>query len=394
MIDLEIQHFKLNRYLLLIVGLWPLQQSNLTRLQFVILSSTIMTIIILQLMTLITLNCTTDLINVLCSICFIAGIWAAKYNSFYLNMEAMKDLLVQLRNICNGLEDKNEIAIMKKYSCNANRYTTVLAILGICGIFIVTISMHWSRILYIILNVNISLSHHLPIKIEYFIDQDKYFYLIQLHIIMLLCIGITVTVAIGAMLITFTQYFCGMFRISSYRIKRAVHIDVLENIKAKKENVTLKGIICAVNIHRQAMKLCRLLETTINPMFFSLITTGVVSLSLSFFQIFQIISIGGNIKEFIFPIIIMLVIMIYMFLANYLAQDITDHNNDIFVSVYNVQWNVAPLHIQKVILFLLQRGTKDFTVCAGGLFVGSLECFATLVKASVSYFTVISSAQL
>lgn len=38
----------------------------------------------------------------------------------------MKDLLVQLRNICNGLEDKNEIAIMKRYSCNANRYTTVL----------------------------------------------------------------------------------------------------------------------------------------------------------------------------------------------------------------------------------------------------------------------------
>lgn len=38
----------------------------------------------------------------------------------------MKNLLVQLENVCNGLKDENEIAIMKEYSCNAERYTTVL----------------------------------------------------------------------------------------------------------------------------------------------------------------------------------------------------------------------------------------------------------------------------
>jgi len=45
---------------------------------------------------------------------------------------------------------------------------------------------------------------------------------------------------------------------------------------------------------------------------------------------------------------------------------------------YDVQWHVAPLHIQKVILFLLQKGNKDFILNAGGLFYGSLECFATV----------------
>lgn len=47
---------------------------------------------------------------------------------------------------------------------------------------------------------------------------------------------------------------------------------------------------------------------------------------------------------------------------------------------YNVQWYIAPLHIQKLILFLLQRGTKAFEnlVIIGGLFVGSLEGFATV----------------
>lgn len=47
---------------------------------------------------------------------------------------------------------------------------------------------------------------------------------------------------------------------------------------------------------------------------------------------------------------------------------------------YNVQWYIAPLRIQKLILFLLQRGTKAFEhlVVIGGLFVGSLEGFATV----------------
>ncbi|XP_011705109.1 PREDICTED: uncharacterized protein LOC105460363 [Wasmannia auropunctata] len=70
-----------------------------------------------------------------------------------------------------------------------------------------------------------------------------------------------------------------------------------------------------------------------------------------------------------------------------------DHNNHIFVTIYRVQWYEAPLRIQRILLFLLQRGAKSFTLGVGGLFIGSLECFATLVKASVSYFTVMYSIQ-
>ncbi|KYQ53499.1 hypothetical protein ALC60_00025, partial [Trachymyrmex zeteki] len=45
---------------------------------------------------------------------------------------------------------------------------------------------------------------------------------------------------------------------------------------------------------------------------------------------------------------------------------------------YNGYWYVVPLHVQKLILFLLQRGTKTFKIMIGGLFMGSLEGFATV----------------
>ncbi|XP_025270299.1 uncharacterized protein LOC109610336 [Camponotus floridanus] len=80
-----------------------------------------------------------------------------------------------------------------------------------------------------------------------------------------------------------------------------------------------------------------------------------------------------------------------MFLSNFVGQEIIDHNNDVYAAAYNVCWYTAPLHIQKLILFLLQRGNKAFGLSIGGLFIASLECFATLIKTSVSYFTVMYS---
>jgi len=46
---------------------------------------------------------------------------------------------------------------------------------------------------------------------------------------------------------------------------------------------------------------------------------------------------------------------------------------------------MAPLQIQKLILFLLQRGTKVFTMNIAGLFVGSLEGAAKVKICSLIY---------
>jgi len=46
---------------------------------------------------------------------------------------------------------------------------------------------------------------------------------------------------------------------------------------------------------------------------------------------------------------------------------------------YNVSWYQIPLHIQKLILFLLQRGNKTLTFIIGGLFTLSFECFASVM---------------
>ncbi|KYQ59014.1 hypothetical protein ALC60_01976, partial [Trachymyrmex zeteki] len=94
--------------------------------------------------------------------------------------------------------------------------------------------------------------------------------------------------------------------------------------------------------------------------------------------IFQTISVVNNKEEIILHFIAVIITLLYMFLANYAGQEITDHNDHIFFTVYNVCWYIAPLHLQKTILFLLQIGNKTFGLQIGGLFVASLNCFASV----------------
>ncbi|XP_029678603.1 uncharacterized protein LOC115244801 [Formica exsecta] len=373
MICLETQYFNLNRILLLAIGVWPYKQSNFTRFQFIFLFTILTTSLIFQCTPFISQKCTPDfVVKVLSSASFFA-LFVIKYIMFYVNIKAVKDLLEQLQHIHNELKDKNEFAIINAYGCSAKRCTAALTnkmfldfqnVCAICSIFALIIAEFWSRILDIILPMNVSRSYSLPITMEYFVDQETYSYWILLYFNVSFCIGATAMVGIGATLIAYLQHTCGMVKISSYRIKRAMHINMLKNNKLNNEILILQRIISVVNIHRQAMKL-----------------------------IFQIASYGDDVKEILFPFTFVTICILYMFIANYVAQDLTDHNNDLFATVYNVQWHEAPLRIQKMILFMLQKGAKDFTVGVGGLFVGSLECFATLVKTSVSYFTVIYSTQ-
>ncbi|XP_018349417.1 PREDICTED: uncharacterized protein LOC108752817 [Trachymyrmex septentrionalis] len=120
---------------------------------------------------------------------------------------------------------------------------------------------------------------------EYFIDQEKYFYLILLHIYAIICIGAVAILATGTMFLTYFQHVCGMFRIASYRIEHAMNINIRQNITQKTKILMSEGIICAVDIHRQAMKLTKHLVSIVEVMMFCLTVSAVACLTLNLFQV-------------------------------------------------------------------------------------------------------------
>ncbi|XP_018051568.1 PREDICTED: uncharacterized protein LOC108689348 [Atta colombica] len=197
-------------------------------------------------------------------------------------------------------------------------------------------------------------------------------------------------VATGTMLIVYLKHICGMFSIASFRIKKAMEINMQHDVTEEKMVIIYKGIICAIDIHRKATEFSQVFIKSFEGSFFCLIAAGMICLTSTLVQIITY----NSTEQLVLQLIHISVLYIYVFLSNYTAQDITDHNEYVFATVYNVEWYMAPLYIQKMILFLLQKGTKTFHLILGGIFVASMESAATLMSTSISYFTVLYSTSM
>ncbi|XP_018374332.1 PREDICTED: uncharacterized protein LOC108768420 [Trachymyrmex cornetzi] len=143
----------------------------------------------------------------------------------------------------------------------------------------------WLEFIDIVLYTNVSRSHHLQISTEYFIDEQRYFYLLFFHVNATFSIGMIAMLAIGSMGLSWIQHACGMFKVASYRIKRAIHIYTSKDVCTQKEILVYKDLICAVDIHRKSMTFSTCLESTFEISFMFLLVLGVLSMSLNMFRV-------------------------------------------------------------------------------------------------------------
>ncbi|XP_070152577.1 uncharacterized protein [Polyergus mexicanus] len=350
MICLETQHFNLNRTLLLAIGLWPYQKSKLVRLQIILFFGILISFVIVQFTALITKRCTVNfIIKVFCTMIF-SSLYVIMYNMFWINSHRVRNLLEQLQYICNELKDENEFNIIKKCGNNTKFCTLTCTVFAICSTILVILIPIWPEILGIVLHINKSRiqSQAIHITTEYFVDQKKYFYLILLHINTVICIGATTLTATGTMLIGCAIHACGLFKIASYRMEQIMNIKMLKNVNLKERTMIYnKKIFYAVQIHRKTIKL-----------------------------IFQSISLGDK-EAFLLHLLLASIILLYMFVVNYVGQEITNHNNYVYFIAYNSRWYNAPLQAQKLILFVLLKGSRTYYLNISGMIVASLECFAT-----------------
>ncbi|XP_039311506.1 uncharacterized protein LOC105198345 [Solenopsis invicta] len=388
MVPLELKRFRFNRFLLLAIGLWPYQKPKFAQFQFLVLFSILITFIIFQFTTFLTSDCTIDFIIKILSYAFFFIVLAIHYNSFWINAETVKLSLEQLQHTYTELKNKNEIAILQNYSNKGQLYTVILMIISVTGTVVFIILQMWPLVVGVILSMNNSrLYPRIYIKTEYFVNQENYCYLIFLHSNVAICIGVTALIATGTMMLMYIKHICGMLSIASFRFEKAMMTSILQNITQEKEILIYKGIIYAIDIHRKATQFSQYFVKSFEGSFFLIIATGMVSFTCSLVEIVSVNNIEG-----IMPFsIIVFSLYTYMVIGNYTAQEVTDHNNRVFATVYNVQWYIAPLRIQKMLLFLLKRGNKTFNLNLGGLFVGSLESIAMLTSASITYFTVLYS---
>ncbi|XP_024868421.1 uncharacterized protein LOC112452447 [Temnothorax curvispinosus] len=394
MISIKTQHFRFNRILLLSIGLWPYERTRLVQFQITLFFGVVISSVIYQFAPLVFIKCTPGLVIDVLSIALFSGTFAISYQVFWIKVHAMKSLMDELQHICNDLKDKNEIAIITKYGNIAKRLTAIITLFhvgNISTISLLTVSLYLLDAVLLVEKSELRRIFQRAIP-KFFIGREKYTYSVFLYYLGTACIGGTVLLGTGMMIVTYSKHACGIFRIASYRIEKAMMVN-MENISLENEIIIRKEIILAVDIHRKAVQFTTLLFSTFNGLIFFLIIINVICLSFNLYRISETMSREGDIGQCCIHFIITVAIFVYLFLANYVGQELTDYNNHVFFTAYNVRWYVTPLHVQRLILFLLQNGSKTFRVSLGGLLSLSIELFATLTKTSLSYFTVVYSMQ-
>ncbi|XP_032675068.1 uncharacterized protein LOC116845923 [Odontomachus brunneus] len=101
----------------------------------------------------------------------------------------------------------------------------------------------------------------------------------------------------------------------------------------------------------------------------------------------------NNIMEIYISFVLVFVQICIIFYGNHIGQQVTNNNAEIFDTVYKLQWYVVSQNIQKLMLFLLQKGNKTFYLSIGSIYNASYEGFTTLATSAISYFTVIYAVQ-
>ncbi|RLU25592.1 ObirOr5-9E50 [Ooceraea biroi] len=391
---MDTQFLYLHRISLVALGVWPYHRTMFVQLHACVFCLTMISFLIFQLTPFLTTECTIECIIEILSTSLYLLLCLIHYISFWINTHVVKHVLEYLQCACSELKDENEIAIIKRYGHIAKCVAIGIILLAMCGLFIMTLLPFLPRIYGTFFLVNKSEPYpNTFIITEYFIDEEKYFYFILLHQGAAYYIAVGTMIAAGIVVTGYCTYSCGFCAIASYRIDQAIRITSDEVTNRKNKSKINKKISHAVNIHHTTLEFIEFFLHNFEGTYTLLLAIVVICLSLHLFGLCQAILFADRMQEFVLHYTFTLSILICTLGGNYVGQAVTDHYNYIFLSAYNVRWYIAPLRVQRLIVFLLQKGTKPYSMKVGGLYTISLENFASLSTAAISYFTVLYSLQ-
>ncbi|KAL6264370.1 hypothetical protein P5V15_004482 [Pogonomyrmex californicus] len=388
-------YYSINRILLLCVGLWPYQKPAFRHFLVTFITILLISSVVFQLTTFITTEYSMDLLLKVLAYTIPWMSYLLKYNILCVNKKKMRSLMERVRCDWNELNNALELEIIKKYSTLGRLITlgTILFVYISTFVFIV-IQLLSNFILNIAVATNESHPRQLPAPLECFVDEQKYFTLLLLFIFILALCGLTTMVATETLFMSYTQHACGLFEVANYRIEQALHRVMARNVSsvAEQNSIMCQGIISMIDMHKKAIEFIELSKANFKLAYLFTLPMATLTLSINLYRLSRLLM-TKEYHEIITTATFVLGQFWYLFFCNYVGQEVIDHSGNIFHKTYNVQWYMVPLKVQKLLLFVMQRSMRHCTMMIGGLFIPSLEGFATLTSMSFSYFMVIYSVQ-
>ncbi|XP_053595981.1 uncharacterized protein LOC128667980 [Microplitis demolitor] len=182
---------------------------------------------------------------------------------------------------------------------------------------------------------------------EYFVDPNKYSTIIYICSCLVTPITPTVFVAFDSIYSCLIQHSCSMFTIIGRRLQNLTNdLNISRNEKNDDDKFKLLTVIMANKL--------------------------VDKIRIGWFGMCQVV---------------------HLYVLSYFGQKLIDHSEYIHKSVCLTHWYSFPHKTKPLIVLILLRCKILSKITAGKLYVMSVENFTSVMKKSISYFTVLTSVQ-
>ncbi|KAL2743031.1 odorant receptor 13a-like [Vespula maculifrons] len=354
------RHYTINKGTLSLLGQWPYQSIRKKYIGLVILFLLTGTQIIAKICAIITsFNDINVVLDDMASL--IADFTAIiKLINVSVQRKKMKVLLNRMKTDYALFTTDGEMEIMVEYAENGRKFTIVYI-----GIFFVSMLQFMIPPLKSIILSSMNGTNERPLihHVEYFVDPQKYYYLIifQSYAIIFICAFTIATM--DTMFVVFVQHACGLFTTLGYQLRRIVDDNVLLiNLYPLKSNDKFyKNISECVRRHQEAIQFA-ILNVNETKQFFQQICVCCTTLFIILFQCVN-------------------------------GQRLIDHSDRMHEHLINTEWYQTSLRARNGIYLMLIRSRKPCMLTAARMFNVSMETFSSIVRTSISYFTVLRSMQ-
>ncbi|XP_011869957.1 PREDICTED: uncharacterized protein LOC105563189 [Vollenhovia emeryi] len=313
-----------------------------------------------------------------------------KIFTYQFNSRKIKDLTDRLFADWDILETKEEHDIMKKYAQNGRWYALIYG----SYVYVSTISFATTSLVPRILDVVFPLNTSRPIMLAYpayyFVDENRYFYYILLHMLTTSTLCMTGLIAHDSMFFVYVEHNCSLFAIVGFRFE---HVSQRSNAKTHltdclNNKYVHKNVVFSIRAHRKALQFAKLLEDTFSISFAVQLLIVTIGLSITLVQLStNLHDIAEAMRYFVFII----AQLFHLFCLSFQGQKLINHSLETCNKIYHGLWFTIPAKEQRLLLFVMRKSVEASILTAGKIYVFSLESFTTVVQSSMSYFTLLSS---
>ncbi|KAL6268718.1 hypothetical protein P5V15_001846 [Pogonomyrmex californicus] len=384
----DTRYFRVNKLLLSFIGLWPFQLSFNKNRNYYCTILGLLIILLPQIGYLFKHTKTLDDIYDILST--FAGVWICLLKASSLRWEYKKfTMLIQQVNYdWNLLLNHDDIWILIKYVERGRIFTLIyLFFISTSAVSFVTAPIT-IPIFDVILALNVTRPKQMPHPTEFFVDMERYYYILLIITFAGYVACCTVVIATDTIYVALLQHVCGIMAILSYRLEKLdVHnkSEYIDLISKGDKNVD-KMVEC-IQLQVRIERLIKLIESTFAICLFTDIGLGILLQCSACVMIVTDMDTTKIIRHC--PILLMQTTRI--FFNSWVGQKIIDHSSQISNAAYNGKWYQMSLQVKRMVLFIIMKSKKPYCVTMAKLYVICLESYGSLMRTSASYITLMLS---